>query len=112
MREGLIDQLIKLVVDAIKGSTQRKGQDGVVAGEHGDGWPEYAGFEAREQPGYFPPVRCDEVAIGARRPEDHAFEPQAAQIVSHSAGGVFACGDAEQVGDELPQVAIVESVSA
>jgi hypothetical protein len=110
LREGLIDECIKLVVDPIEGSTQRKGQDGVVAREHSDGGPEYAGFEAREQPGDFPAIGRDEVAVGARRAEDHAFERKAAQIVSHLAGGVFACGDAEQIGDKLPQVAIVESV--
>lgn len=110
MREGLIDQVIKLVVDAIEGCSKRERQDGVVAGEHRDGGPEYAGFEAREQPGDFPAVWRDEVAIGARRPEDHAFEPKTAQIVSHLAGGVFARRDTRQIGDEMPQVAIMESV--
>jgi hypothetical protein len=40
----------------------------------------------------------------------YAFEPKTAQIVSHLTGGVFACSDAWQIGDELPQVTIVESV--
>ena len=94
----------------VERSAQRKGQDGVVAGEHGDGGPEYASLQAREQPGDFPAIRRDEVAVGAWRPEDQAFEPQAPQIVGHLAGGVFARGDAEQIGDQCPQVAIMETV--
>ena len=46
--EGLINEFVQLIVDAVKGSAQRKWQDGVVAGEHSHSGAEYAGFESRE----------------------------------------------------------------
>ena len=65
---------------------------------------------AREQAGYFPTIRCDEVAIGVRGGRKiMPLEAKAAQIVSHLAGGGMPRRDVEQIGDELPQIAIVES---
>jgi len=43
-------------------------------------------------------------------PGDQTFQPEPPQIVGHLASGVFGAGDAEQISDEVPQIAIVEPV--
>jgi hypothetical protein len=56
------------------------------------------------------PSSHDEVAVGAGWPENETFEAQAAQVVGHVSAGVIAAGDAKQVGNQDPQVAIMEAI--
>ena len=111
LREGLINQFIKLRVYAIQRGAERKRQDGVIAGKHRDGGSEDPRLQAREQPRDLPAVGCDEITVGAGWPENETFEPQAAQVVCHLSAGVIADGDAKQVGNQDPQVAIMEAVN-
>ena len=55
-REAVIDERIELSIDAVERSPERKWQDGVVGGEHGDGGSEDAGLKTREEAGDFPAI--------------------------------------------------------
>jgi hypothetical protein len=53
---GVIDKFIELVINAIKGSPEGKGQNDVIGCQHREGRPEHAGIETGEQWRYLPPV--------------------------------------------------------
>jgi hypothetical protein len=108
--EGFIDEFIELRVYPVKRRTEWERQDGIVAGKHGDSGSKDPSLQSREQPGNFPAIGCDEIAVGARRAEDQTLESQSPQVIAHLAGGVLADGNAEQIGDLFPQAAIVETV--
>ena len=55
-RVGVIDKFIELVINAIKGSPEGKGQNDVIGCQHREGRPEHAGIETGEQWRYLPPV--------------------------------------------------------
>ena len=110
MGESFVDKFIELRVHAIQGSAERERQDGVVAGEHRHGGSEDPRLQTRKQAGDLPSVGCDEITVGAGWAENQAFETQAAQIVGHLVACVFAIGNAEQIGHQDPQIAIVEAV--
>ena len=90
MREGFIDEFIELRIDPVERCAEWERQDGVVAGKHGDSGSKDPSLQSREQPGDFPTVGCDEIAVGTRWPEDQTFESQSPQVIAHLAGGVLA----------------------
>ena len=63
----------------------------------------------REQPRDLPAAWCDKVAMGFGWPEDQALQSQTTQIVGLSTG-VIRDGNAQKVGDQPAQVAIMEAV--
>lgn len=63
LREGFVDELVELRIDAAQRSAERERQDGGVAGEHRHGGTEHPGFQTGEQTGDFPAVRRQEVAM-------------------------------------------------
>ena len=83
MREGFIDEFIELGIHTVERCTERERQDGVVAGKHGDSGSKDPSLQSREQPGDFPALGRDEIAVGARWPEDQTLESQSPQVIAH-----------------------------
>ena len=83
MREGFIDEFIELRIHSVERRAERERQDGVVAGKHGDSGSKDASLQPGEQPGDFPAIGCDEIAVGPRRPEDQTLESQSPQVIAH-----------------------------
>ena len=44
------------------------------------------------------------------RPEDQSFQPDPSQVIGHLAGRILLAGDAQQINNECPEIAIVETV--
>ena len=75
LREGFVDQIVKLRVDAIERRAERERENRIVAGEHGDGGTEHSGLQSREQAGDLSAIRRQEVTMRFRRSEDKTLQP-------------------------------------
>ena len=58
----------------------------------------------------FQPYGVTKIAVRAGWPQNQTLETRTPQIVGHLRPCVFADGHAEQIGDQVPQVAVVEAI--
>src|SRR3954463_7968607 len=67
-------------------------------------------MDAGEEQGVVQPGVGDLVAVAVREPGDQPVGAEPAQVVAHASGGQLCGVDAKQLGDQLAQVTVGESV--
>ena len=72
-RESIVDEHVEAGIDTIQRLAERKGQNGIIGGEHRHRGTEDPRFQPREEARHLPAVRRDEVTIGPWWPKDQPF---------------------------------------